>query len=70
MKRSNALWLLLGGAVLLGASGYALIRRMRKGADAKRREHREWLIDESSEASFPASDPPSFVPTMGPGAVR
>lgn len=44
--------------LLLAAAAYALWRALRRRTDVPRPDER--LVDESSEQSFPASDPPSF----------
>ena len=39
------------------------------GPDAKRQE-REKEVDEAVEETFPASDPPAFTGTTGPGGTE
>lgn len=61
MRRS---WVFAAAVVAAAASAYAWWRR--RGADAsgdvvpKDPRPRQTLIDEASEGSFPASDPPSY----------
>lgn len=44
--------------LLLAAGAYALWRMLRGRSETERQDDR--IVDESSEQSFPASDPPSF----------
>jgi hypothetical protein len=56
---------LLAGGVVTLAAGWKLIQQASPGnrGDAWEPD----LVADESDASFPASDPPSWTPTAGPG---
>lgn len=65
----------IGGVIGLGLAAYVGVEALRNplvreklGLGKPSRKERK--IDEASEDSFPASDPPSFTPNISLGAVR
>ena len=65
---TNKTWLC---AALLGAGAAGLtVMLVQRRRQARLDAANDARIDEASEDSFPASDPPSHTPTLGPKLVR